>query len=196
MSDQSSGSQNEIKYKPTEYYNGFGDGSYEDPLAQKLSKDNQTVVENRLFGFNNGELAQSPNLQAFFIPFVLEKTDKDGNKTYEYKDSGWNLVKLTYMNASQLRNINGTQVKPTYNSKYPSKTQPTFGAIRATNWAKYIALNQKYRKAKALFMLSPRDVAELDFKKPVYLRQYAQAYIVTKVDYQRNGSTVEMLLIR
>lgn len=194
--NQSGGSQNEIKYKPTEYYNGFGDGSYEDPLAQKLSKDNQTVVENSLFGFNNGMAKVSTYSSVTFIPFVLEKTDKDGNKTYEYKDSGWNLVKLTDTNAAQLTNINGTQVKPIYQSKLTDGQQPTFGNIRATNWAKCIALNQKYRKAKALFMLSPRDVAELDFKKPVYLRQYAQAYIVTKVDYQRNGSTVEMLLIR
>ena len=27
-------------------------------------------------------------------------------------------------------------------------------------------------------------------------RQYAQSYIITKVDYQSKGSTVEMLLIR
>ena len=60
----------------------------------------------------------------------------------------------------------------------------------------YIAIKTNYRKATALFMLSPQDVAQLDFKKPIYLRQYAQAYIVTKINYQRNASTVEMLLIR
>ena len=60
----------------------------------------------------------------------------------------------------------------------------------------YIAMNNNYRKATALFMLTPQDVAQLDFKKPIYLRQYAQAYIVTKVNYQPKASTVEMLLIR
>ena len=60
----------------------------------------------------------------------------------------------------------------------------------------YIAIKTNYRKATALFMLSAQDIAELDFKKPIYLRQYAQAYIVTKINYQRNASTVEMLLIR
>ena len=60
----------------------------------------------------------------------------------------------------------------------------------------YIAMNNNYRKATALFMLTPQDVAQLDFKKPIYLRQYAQAYIVTKVNYKQNASIVEMLLIR
>ena len=60
----------------------------------------------------------------------------------------------------------------------------------------YIAIKTNYRKATALFMLSAQDIAELDFKKPIYLRQYAQSYIVTKVNYQPKGSTVEMILVR
>lgn len=74
--------------------------------------------------------------------------------------------------------------------------QPTFNRIKDETWGNYIEMQQAYRKAKALFMLSPRDVAELDFKKPIYLRQYAQAYVVTKVNYQPHASTVELLLIR
>ena len=77
-----------------------------------------------------------------------------------------------------------------------ARVQPKFDNKYESIWKYYADLNYKYRKAKALFMLSPQDVAQLDFTKPIYLRQYAQAYIVTKVNYQRNASTVEMLLIR
>ena len=193
--NQSGGSQNEVKYKQDEYYNGFGDGSFADPLAQQLQKENQTVVENSLFGFNNG-FFQSGYNNKLFIPFVLEKTDKEGVKTYEYKDRGWQLLRLTDNGAGNLQNKDGKDVKPAYAVKRPDNRQPTFANITASNWSEFIAIKTNYRKATALFMLTPQDIAQLDFKKPIYLRQYAQAYIVTKVNYQRNASTVEMLLIR
>ena len=193
--NQSGGSQNEVKYKQDEYYNGFGDGSFADPLAQQLQKESQTVVENSLFGFNNG-FFQSGYKNNLFIPFVLEKTDKEGVKTYEYKDRGWQLLRLTDNGSGNLQNKDGKDVKPAYAVKRPDNRQPTFANITASNWSEFIAIKTNYRKATALFMLSAQDIAELDFKKPIYLRQYAQSYIVTKVNYQPKGSTVEMILVR
>ena len=193
--NQSGGSQNEIKYKQDEYYNGFGDGSFADPLAQELKKDDKTLVENSLFGFNNGLLVYGLG-NPIKIPFVEEKADKNGIKSYNYRESGWHLVKLAEPADMYMANKNGQWIRPSIKALRGNATQPTFDNITETNWLKYIVIQQNYRKAKALFMLTPQDVAQLDFKKPIYLRQYAQAYIVTKINYQRNASTVEMLLIR
>lgn len=193
--NQSGGSQNGIKYKQTEYYNGYGDGAYGDALAQQLDKENKTVVENSLFGFNNG-FFKLGNWNTMFIPFVEEKADKDGTKSYEYKDRGWNLVRLSDSDNGALSNGEGRTVQSRYPVKAIDQKQPTFENIEATNWASFVKIQQNYRKAKAIFMLSPQDIAELDLMNPIYLRQYAQAYIVTKVNYKRNATIVEMLLIR
>ena len=193
--NQSGGSQNEVKYKKDEYYNGFGDGSFADPLAQQLQKENETVVENSLFGFNNGFFTKGENNNVLFIPFVLEKTDKEGVKTYEYKERGWQLLRLSDNGRGSINNKDGKPVKPAYAVKGPENRQPTFDNITASDWSEFISMKTNYRKATALFMLSGQDIAELDFKKPIYLRQYAQAYVVTKVNYQPKGSTVEMLWI-
>ena len=153
------------------------------------------VRTNSLFGFNNspyqGRLANGVS-----IPFVFETTEKDGTVTYEYKDRGWQLVRLANGKVTTLADRDGWTLAPEYPVNPVAAEQPTFGNIRQASWNGYINLQSKYRKGTALFMLTPRDVAELDFMKPIYLRQYAQVYVVTKVNYQRNGSTVEMLLIR
>ena len=193
--NHSCGSQNEIKYKQTEYYNGFGDGSFIDPLAQKLQKESKTVVANSLFGFNNGVYPRRLG-NAVGIPFVFETQEKDGTVNYECKDRGWNLVRLANGTITRLADGDGWTLGVYYPVNPVAESQPTFANIRQASWDGYINLQNKYRKATALFVLSGQDIAELDFKKPIYLRQYAQAYVVTKINYRRNASTVEMLLIR
>lgn len=195
--NQSGGSRNWVKYKPSEYYNGFGDGNYTDYLAEKLMKEDKTVVENRMFGFPNDNKASTPQqMPSSSIPMFVEKSADDGTVTYEFKESGFHLVKLAeYFNTAYLVNGAGREVYG--NQKVlVSATQPTFDNIKARNWDRYIAMQQRYRKAKAVFMLNGQDIAQLDFKRPIYLRQYAQAYVVTKVNYQSKASTVEMILIR
>lgn len=74
--------------------------------------------------------------------------------------------------------------------------QPGFYEIRSKCWNNYIGIQNAYRKAKAIFNLRPSDIANFSFKMPIYLRQYAKSYIVTKLSYKANASVVEMLLIR
>lgn len=143
------------------------------------------------------------NLFRILVLFVYRKTNKDGTTENIFKESGLHLVRLAPRTASgtnfggYLVNGSGQKVYGVSERTLSSAiVQPTFDNIKDTNWSEFIAIKTNYRKATALFMLSAQDVAQLDFMRPIYLRQYAQSYIVTKVNYQPKGSTVEMLLIR
>lgn len=199
--NQSGGAKNWVKYKDGGEYNGFGDGYYTDPLAQKLLKPDKTIIENRVFGFVNDDGESSGTVLQYMNAASLPMFKQKDNGEIETIESGMHLVRLKTPTGNSgimpyLANSAGLEVggnKPILDS---SDEQPTFDNIKETNWERYIAMQQQYRKAKAVFMLNGQDIAELDFKRPIYLRQYAQAYVLTKVNYQPAATTVEMLLVR
>ena len=184
------GAQNYIKYKASAKYNGFGNGYFVNDLAVKLQKEDKNLIENKVFSFVNGIFTKY--IISGIIPMFLKEA------TYKIAFSGDNGLWLVKIGASLnyfLINENAQKIsgaKPIHSLV----NQPTFDRIRATSWENYIEIQNKYRKVKAIFMLSPQDIAQLDFKKPIHLRQYAQAYIVTKVSYKPGASTVEMIQIR
>lgn len=188
------GARNWIRYKESDEYNGYGDGYYTDPLSSALRKADKNVIQNSLFGSvnDNGRKVAFQVFRAASIPMFRKK---DGE--VEHIESGMHLVRLSTSGSGYtLKNRSGQVVPTSVRIMQSDENQPTFDSIRATNWNRYIAMQQRYRKAKAIFMLSGQDIAELDFGRPVYLRQYAQSYVVTKVNYQPKASTVEMMLIR
>ncbi len=192
--NQSAGGRNLVKYKPFEQYSGFGDGSFSDNLASGLKKADKTVAENSLFGFVNGDGKSNGYVNVASLPFVYEKADDKG-LTYEFKDSGIHLVKLGVASDVKLVNRSNKAVYGNNVVRSVSDTQPTFSRMNSVGWSQYISMQQRYRMVKATFRLTGRDMAELDVKKPIYLHQTAQIYVITKVDYQPGKAIVDMMLL-
>ena len=189
------GARNYVKYKDSDKYNGYGDGFFANELATELEKEDKDIITNGFFSFVNGVIQRD---FGFIFPWLgVIPMYKKGEKGVEFTgDNGFWLVKLGKLINYPLIN---DDIKAVEGARYVydvEKVQPIFDNIRETNWGSFISMNNGYRKCKAVFYLSPQDIAELDFMRPIYLRQYAQSYILTRVDYQPYASRVEMLLIR
>lgn len=194
--NQDIGSKNFVKYKSSDNYNGYGDGFFENDLAVSLKKEDKDMVVNSNFTFNNGVLEVIHSDYGRFRPVYIPMFKKDAEGEIEFSgDGGLWLVSIYGIIDFPLISKDNNIVKGAKVNSVVTN-QPTFNEIRSNCWTNYIGIQNAYRKARAIFNLRPSDIADFSFKSPIYLRQYAQSYIVTKVNYQRNASTVEMILIR
>lgn len=191
------GTKNYVKYKPSDKYNGYGDGYFDNEIAAALKRENKEFMVNSNFSFTNGTGRMLFQEEGGYVYAIIPMFKKNQEGVWEFSgDGGLWLVQLGSRISVPLINDNGQTIvggESIYG--IPSK-QPTFDNIRPYCWSNYIGIQNAYRKVKAVFNLRPQDIAEFNFRQPIYLRQYARSYIVTKINYKHNASLVEMLLIR
>jgi hypothetical protein len=68
--------------------------------------------------------------------------------------------------------------------------------LRKTYYPELEKILQQTKKVERYFMLSPRDVLELDLLIPVYLEQDSAYYYINKIDSWRKGQPVKVELVK
>jgi len=63
-------------------------------------------------------------------------------------------------------------------------------------WSEYKKIINTPKIIELTMLLQPQDVQELDFAKPVYLRQWNSYYIIQKISGYRTGKPCKVELLK
>ncbi|RFZ85695.1 hypothetical protein DYU05_08890 [Mucilaginibacter terrenus] len=114
------------------------------------------------------------------------------NDTLNLLDTG---KQITFTDGTNERAVNSTIAIP-YFAKDGAAESLDWEYLRKQYYPELEKILQQTKKVVRYFMLSPRDILELDLLIPVYLEQDSAYYYINKIDSWRKGQPVKVELVR
>jgi len=102
---------------------------------------------------------------------------------------------ITFTDGTTNRVINDTISVP-YFYKPSGKHNLQWDDLRLKYYPELEKILQQTKKVERYFMLSPRDILELDLLIPIYLEQDSAYYYINKIDSWRKGQPVKVELVK
>lgn len=188
-----------LKWKPEAQYDGGRDGQKEILSAQAGSAE---YITNSIYSACNG--MHTRFLDPYSIPllnYMSRKTDNPSVRELTSYTSGAKMVKIIgnypfdgtplYLNDSAYIPIDGEYLLLADDSYFDYSD--TINGI-GYNFKTLLDALYKIVCLEVPMRLTPSDIANLDFKKPIFLQQYNAYFALEKVQYGENGiSKVELL---
>jgi hypothetical protein len=186
----------------------------DDAILPKSYGNSQINVNDKTLPAN-AELFESQFAPTLTRPFIggtiaqINKVDHNSDDTsYSINTQPRILInKLTNLRDAGNKTIKFTDGKPG-NDKYLNDTISTprfynnadesllWGDLRKAYYPELEKILQQTKKVERYFMLSPRDILELDLLIPVYLEQDGAYYYINKIDSWRKGQPVKIELVK
>ncbi|AMR33939.1 hypothetical protein A0256_22070 [Mucilaginibacter sp. PAMC 26640] len=138
---------------------------------------------------------------------MANSTDKDAefsnsvspriliNKTIDLRANNQRTIKFTDGNPSNDKYLNDVISVPYFYSSVEANSL-LWEDLRKAYYPELEKILRQAKKVERYFMLTPRDILELDLLIPIYLEQDSAYYYINKIDSWRKGLPVKVELVK
>ena len=111
-------------------------------------------------------------------------------------DQKMQVTNLTFTDGTNNRVLNNDVVSIPYFDKPGGAQSLLFDNLRKKYYPELEQILKETKKVIRIFLLTPRDIAELDLLIPVYLHQDSAYYYINKIDAWQKGKPTKVELVR
>ncbi len=136
---------------------------------------------------------------------VIDKVDQSDSNNTDFSistqpriltDQKMPVNNLTFTDGTDSRVLNNDVVSIPYFDKPGGGQSLLFESLRLKYYPELERILQNTKKVVRLFLLTPRDIAELDLLIPVYLQQDGAYYYINKIDAWQKGKPTKVELVK